>query len=77
MASKNRNLLPSNYVPVGGVIAFCGGRFRCVVRPEGLHWTDSCLGCGLRRFSGNCGDYQCSRFDRRDGLNVWYEDYEG
>jgi len=64
--------LPTKFVELGGVAVVRGRRYRCVVRPR-LHWTDCCSGCA---FSGtDCPPFlQCGRHDRRDGLDVWFEE---
>ena len=64
--------LPQRFVAVGEDVVVKGRTYRCVLREE-VHWSDCCRGCA---FQGcDCPPFlQCSKFDRRDGLNVWFEE---
>lgn len=69
--------LPTRYVPLGGEFDRYGVRLLCIRRPKGLLPTAACKGCWFRRsrIGGvviNCNDIQCSKFDRMDGVNVWF-----
>lgn len=63
--------LPSRFVPIGGIVNIRGRNYRCELRGEVHHWMDCCSGCSLRGI--DCpASLQCSKFDRRDGRNVWF-----
>lgn len=63
--------LPQRFVPLGEVISIRGARYRCVLR-EDVGWVDCCRGCAF--IGCDCPpSLQCSKFDRRDGNNVWFE----
>lgn len=70
--SSRSSRLPSVYVPVGGFYEYGGFRYRCVVRPDVVP-RDCCVGCAFSASGVSCPSaLQCSRFDRRDGLFVWF-----
>ena len=63
--------LPQRFVPLGDVISIRGERYRCVAR-EDVGWVDCCLGCAF--IGCDCpASLQCSKFDRKDGKNVWFQ----
>ena len=64
--------LPSRFVPVGSVVNVRGREYRCIKRSD-VHWSDCCSGCSF--VGTDCPSFlQCSKFDRRDGVNVWFEE---
>ena len=70
--SDKASSLPSRFVPIGGLIDIRGRVYRCVIRSD-VHWVDCCSGCSLRGV--DCPSFlQCSKFDRRDGMNVWFRE---
>lgn len=76
MAKSRYNRLPRRFIPVGGVVSTPIGDLRCIARPQGLHWTEACRDCVLRTGDRGCYDLQCSVFDRKDGVNVWFAKVE-
>lgn len=65
------------FIPVGGVLSRYGRELRCVVRPRGGLPCDACSGCFFSMSDSGqsyCDDIQCSSWDRRDGLNVWFQE---
>ena len=72
--------LPTRFVPVGKTIIRYGKEFRCVLRPpvEQLTPQEACRGCWFARthrddrLTSNCTAIQCTRWDRKDGRNVWF-----
>ena len=72
---KSRNYkLPKEFIPVGAYVDCGGFRYRCIERPPvcGMLPEDACSGCDISRKYRSCGSLQCSRFDRKDGRNVWF-----
>ena len=59
-------------VAIGGVFTSRGVKYRCIRRPSRLEVSDACAGCAFLRAS--CPNARCSRFDRSDGENVWFEE---
>lgn len=70
---ENNRRLPTHYVAIGDVVTVCGHRYRCVKRPSG--WS-ICEGCALNKPGRHCASasLRCSKWDRRDGENVWFEE---
>ena len=71
--SGKASSLPSQFVPLGGTVRYKGRVYRCVSRERGIAWAECCRGCAF------CGcdcppALQCSSFDRRDGVNVWFQE---
>lgn len=65
--------LPSIFVPIGGDYVYGGVTYRCVRRPHVVP-RDACLGCAFSASGKPCpAALQCSKFDRRDGVFVWFE----
>ena len=70
--TEKASSLPRRFVMLGDVLEFRGRRYRCVLRDE-VHWIDCCRGCAFQ--GGDCPSFlQCSKFDRQDGRNVWFEE---
>lgn len=67
-----KSRMPRTDVPVGGILRKRGAEYRCVLRGRVASPADACSGCGLR--DRPCSGVRCSRFDRSDGLNVWFEE---
>ena len=66
--------LPSIFVPVGGEYIYGGVVYRCIKRPNVVP-KDACLGCAFNKPGRSCpAALQCSKFDRKDGVFVWFED---
>lgn len=63
--------LPSRFVELGGVVLHEGHWYRCI-ESKATHPSEACCGCDIARLYRGCGSLQCSKFDRRDGRNVWY-----
>ena len=70
--SGKASSLPSQFVRLGGTVRYKGRDYRCVLRDD-VTWSECCRGCA---FAGaDCPPaLQCSSFDRRDGLNVWFQE---
>ena len=78
LAGSGKRVRPaSRECPVGGVLVSGGVSYRCVGRPEGTHWSESCSGCDFSRRFRNCDGVRCSCFDRSDGRFVWYVECPG
>lgn len=70
--SARSSALPRMYVGVGDTVLVGGHLYRCVLRPP-VEWCgDACRGCDFSVKNRNCANVQCSRWDRRDELNVWF-----
>lgn len=75
----NTQRLPWKYVPLGDAVEICGVRYRCVERPpsESLEVPLACSGCVFATPAlanrNHCAGLKCSRWDRSDGRNVWFE----
>ena len=67
--------LPGRYIPVGVPFRSRGKTLIAVERPKGLHVCEACSGCIFE--SGSCPRLQCSMWDRRDSLNIWFKEYDG
>lgn len=73
--------LPTRFVRVGDTLNRYGVELMCVERPSAgvLSPSDACLGCWffhacrIRSSAVNCSDIQCSCWDRRDGIDVWFK----
>lgn len=67
---------PTIFIPVGEITKFRNKSYRAIARPNvnTLRPESACDGCAFK--SGDCGGLQCSRFDRRDDTNVWFEEVE-
>ena len=73
--SESKSRMPRRFVPVGGYYAKDGVMYECVVRPEVGRPSDACRGCAFCRTSSSdrwCLGLQCSKWDRSDGLDVWF-----
>ena len=72
----NTQRLPWKYVPVGGVVEVGGVLCRCVERPD-VEVPLACSGCVFMRpeyaARNHCAGLKCSKWDRSDGRNVWFE----
>jgi len=71
--------LPRRFIPIGGEVERYGQTFVCVEAPpvEELLPCEACRGCWFARTHrdnriSNCSALQCSKFDRKDGRNVWF-----
>ena len=64
--------LPTRFVAVGEETRIFGRTYRCVMASRDI-LTDPCLGCDLRESACSSKVPQCSPFDRRDHLRVWYK----
>lgn len=66
--------LPTKFKPLGETFRRQGTTLRAVRRPDGLRPDEACLGCF---FNGECINLlQCSKFDREDGISVWFKEVE-
>ena len=75
--SSRNTALPSRFVEVGDSVEVGGYRYKCVLRERISAPCEACKGCDFSRKYRNCGDVQCSSFDRRDGRNVWFAEIYG
>lgn len=75
--------LPTRYVALGDEFKRYGTRLRCVRRPRVESVSGACKGCwfsrGRKFINGefvivNCNDIACSKYDRMDGVNVWFRE---
>ena len=66
--------LPTRFVGLGDRIRIAGVEYLCIPRPRITCPAAACEGCDLSHSGRHCYDVQCGRFDRRDGLNVWYQE---
>jgi hypothetical protein len=69
-----RETMPGTYVPVGGEVEVRGRMYKCVANTMRGLPSEACTGCDLRRRGTVCSWLQCSAFDRRDGLFVWFKE---
>lgn len=65
---------PVTFIPAGGLVTVGGRRYRCVEVPRDIHPMDYCRGCDISRERSYCSHIQCSKFDRRDGKFVRFEE---
>ena len=63
--------LPTRFIALGQVTNIFGKFYRCV-RAESV-LTDPCYGCDLKEYACSSKVPQCSPFDRRDHVRVWYK----
>ena len=79
--NSNINGLPTRFVALGGVFTRYGVELECRRRPRVESVSAACKGCwfsrGRRVLNGetvmlNCNDIQCSKWDRMDGVDVWF-----
>lgn len=75
--SDGAHKLPTRFIPLGDGLLRYGRVLECVRRPKDLNWREACRGCWLSRgirdgVPVNCEDIQCSKWDRRDGEDVWF-----
>ena len=77
IASYERNMtrVSSRDVPVGGVFERGGVRYECFVRPPVSEIEDACSGCAFDKVK-TCSAPRCSKFDRSDGVSVWFRKVE-
>lgn len=68
--------LPTRFIGIGDRVEIAGHVYRCVLRGGVRMPSEACAGCDFSRKYRNCVDLQCSRFDRRDGENVWFREVE-
>lgn len=76
-SGKSRVTPRARFVPVGGTLLRYRRVLRCVERPRGGLPCDACSGCFFSLSESGqsyCDDIQCSKWDRRDGLNVWFQE---
>lgn len=66
--------LPSRFTEVGDVLEYEGYRYLCVERDCVSHPSDACRGCDFALRYRGCDKVQCSMWDRRDGLDVWFSE---
>ena len=64
--------LPTRFVPVGGMVRVFDHFYKCTEAAKDI-LTDPCLGCDLRDLNCTSRMPQCSPFDRRDKVRVWYK----
>ncbi len=68
--------LPLRFIPIGDIVEIAGYRYRCMLRGGVRTPADACAGCDFSRKCRGCVDLQCSKWDRRDGQNVWFREVE-
>lgn len=73
-ADAKRSRIPRTDVPIGGVIYRKGRRYLCVERPVVGLPSEACSGCSFNVSEFKCIGLRCSRFDRSDGNNVWFQE---
>lgn len=64
--------LPTKFVPIGSEVMIFGQRYRCVRADKDI-LTDPCWGCDIRDINCTSRVPQCSPFDRRDKVRVWFK----
>jgi hypothetical protein len=67
---------PTIFIPLGEIAYYRNKSYRAIPRPDAnqLRPENACDGCAFK--SGDCGILQCSRFDRKDKTDVWFEAVE-
>lgn len=78
-AGDKASRIPRRYIPLGEVYVKDGKAYRCVQRSEVSKVSHACDGCCFSKSSSPdrwCLGLQCSRWDRPDGENVWFEEGE-
>ena len=78
-SEDRKSRIPRRFVPVGGSYEKEGRVYECVERGEVPRLSDACRGCCFSKSSSPdrwCLGLQCSRWDRHDGLNVWFVEVE-
>lgn len=63
---------PSVDCEIGGLLELRGVLYRCVERPYIGCVRDACSGCSLSERGRSCDTVRCSKWDRADGVFVWY-----
>ena len=72
---KTADRLPWKYLAVDSVFEVAGTRYKVVVRPdvEARFACEGCAFCAPGAVARNfCQRMRCSRWDRADGVNVWF-----
>ncbi len=59
--------LPQKYIAVGAVVKIQKVWHKCMMRSKD---TKDCTQCSLYRM--NCDNIQCSKFDRKSGVSVYF-----
>ena len=80
-SSRGSARLPRRFIPIGGEVERYGETFVCgpAPPPGELEPCDACCGCWFSRtrrndgLAASCSALQCSRWDRKDGRNVWFK----
>lgn len=73
--AESKSRIPRKFVPLGGFYVKGGVMYECVMRPEVDRPSEACSGCAFCRTSSSdrwCLGLQCSKWDRSDGLDVWF-----
>lgn len=65
--------LPTLFRPIGAVLVRQGVKLVVVQRPAGLALKDCCRDCFFQDACSWFNRLQCSKFDRRDGISVWFQ----
>lgn len=68
--------LPTRFIAIGKTVEIGGHVYKCMLRGGVKTPADACGGCDFSRKCRGCVDLQCSRYDRRDGENVWFREVE-
>ena len=81
-ASESKSRIPRRFVALGDFYVKDGIVYECVMRPDVEKPSEACRGCAFCRTSSSdrwCLGLQCSKWDRADGINVWFvtDDEEG
>lgn len=71
---SKRSRMPRRDVRIGEECWIRGEGYRVVRRPQVLP-SEACSGCAFR--CGPCPAARCSKFDRADGVSVWFVRAEG
>ena len=67
---------PTIYYGIGDEFRSHSLTIRCIERGEVKYPRDVCRGCVYMRRYWDCTRLKCSKADRRDGKDVWFEEVE-
>ena len=70
-----RSRIPRRDVRIGERFFVKDVEYECVRRPRWIEVSDACSGCAFLHAS--CPAARCSRWDREDGNNVWFQEVDG
>ena len=69
-----RSRIPRTDIGIGETFFRKGKQYRCIPRRRVGLPCEACSGCAFNQSDAKCAGLRCSKFDRSDGNNVWFEE---